>query len=310
MPMDPRLLYSAAHIVGTSSQGTGFFVAVPSEREGGAAHRYLVTAHHVIDAQVTVQVSAANPFADGSVYPPLPVDGWVQPIDHLDLAVARFADQLPVYATPLTDFIPIIEDGETRVLAPALGSQIFYIGLFVEAQKMLARSGTIAGIALPDLDLGDTYSYVAHLVDCRSYEGFSGSPCFLATSYAVSSVTMEPPLIHRRPGELAQESISPLLHISLPCGMFTAHYDEPLAARKPRREVSKYGIGIMLRSDEIKAALMTDDMRKERRRWEREHPPDETLRPQPVAAVTDSLSSTADLLGNLMQVPKDEARDR
>jgi hypothetical protein len=45
------------------------------------------------------------------------------------------------------------------------------------------------------------------------------------------------------------------------CGMFAEHFDDPTDPMKAR---SHLGVGMLVRSDEIIAALMTDEARAER----------------------------------------------
>jgi hypothetical protein len=50
------------------------------------------------------------------------------------------------------------------------------------------------------------------------------------------------------------------------CGMFTEHLDDD----NKDGTVSRYGVGVMLPSREIWRALMTDELREQRREWDEE----------------------------------------
>ena len=57
-------------------------------------------------------------------------------------------------------------------------------------------------------------------------------------------------------------------YLSALCGMFTSHFSD----EDRQRDVppSRYGMGVMLRSHEIKAALTTEKERERRRGWDHE----------------------------------------
>jgi hypothetical protein len=144
----------------------------------------------------------------------------------------------------------------TGVLFP--GSLIYYVGILLPVDRVMARSGTIGALdqeGLPLKRIHQDYDYTAHLVDCRSYTGFSGSPCFVDLPYA-SLKPVKPPIPY--PEELGP--LAELHHLGMLCGMFTAH----LTDEGDDGTVSRYGVGVMLRSKEIGEALLTDDLRKDR----------------------------------------------
>jgi len=153
---------------------------------------------------------------------------------------------------------------------PLLGARIHYIGLFAPAQRMMARSGTVGLIDVVGLKHDNShnpqppYDYISHLIDCRSYGGFSGSLCFLEYSFAsLDRLAILPDSLY---SDDERPPVSPTFYLSVPCGMFTEHYtDEDEPKLNPDRAVSRYGVGVMLRGNEIKEALMTDKMREKHR---------------------------------------------
>jgi hypothetical protein len=264
VPLDPQSINCAARIVGNGSViGTGFFLSVASE-DTGAPLNYLVTAHHVINGQTALEVRVAMP--NGLLADPIPVPNWYQPIEDLDLAVTPLSPR-SYMRIGLED--QVIADrwlrgpDEPQELFP--GSPIHYIGIFVPLDRVMARSGTIGaldqeGVPLRDRRMNREYHYPVHLVDCRSYGGFSGSPCFVELTYAGHERVATPSPIPPEYGE-----VSNLHHLSLLCGMFTMHMDDAGEQTNTEGVVSRYGVGIMLRSEEIRKALMTDELREERR---------------------------------------------
>ena len=162
--------------------GTGFFVGVPTKRRPDGVHWYLATAAHVVahTPDVHVRIRGAEGLID------LPVNPWFRAQDaRVDLAVAPFmpppgADHLHY---PLTDFLSDAHE------APYLGDPVYFVGLlgFVPSMGLhnvpMVRSGTLGALDQPGVPVrfpGNIRGEVtAHLIDCRSYRGFSGAPCFV-----------------------------------------------------------------------------------------------------------------------------------
>jgi hypothetical protein len=229
--------------------GTAFFIQVPSEAVPERVYLYLVTAHQVLEDQNKVEMEVPHPGLDGLLSSPVTVKNWTQPLKQVDLAVAPLAHSISLMGIRLdTQVLP----DRPRLLFP--GSTVYYVGVLVPIDRTMARSGTIGALSQTGLDLSG-YNYPAHLVDCRSYEGFSGSPCFGEVPLAGLS-PVEPPY----PMPDGMGPVGDMHYLGLLCGMFTAH----LKRDGDGDAVSRFGVGVMLRSEEIRKALMTDELRKER----------------------------------------------
>lgn len=179
---------------------------------------------------------------------------------------------------------------------PYIGTPVHYIGLLAFDDRVMARSGNIGALDQMGLKFKEGYSYPAHLVDCRSYGGFSGSPVFASIAYAGLSEAQTP--VPAPSGE----KLGNMHYASLFCGMFTAHRTD----ENPDGTVSRYGVGVVLRSDEIREALMTSDMRKERRAWDEKYiaeQPDTSFEGAGVEPA-DEFEQFKDLTRKLVQVPK------
>jgi hypothetical protein len=93
-----------------------------------------------------------------------------------------------IFHVPAMDFV----GSQERRFTPGPGDDVYFAGLLGAVPSMgergvpMTRGGMIGAlyqdgvpIRLPD----DTVIHVqGHLIDCRSFGGFSGSPCFVATS--------------------------------------------------------------------------------------------------------------------------------
>jgi hypothetical protein len=80
-------------------------------------------------------------------------------------------------------------DTFTGDAGPLLGDPVFFVGLLSAVKEMgtrnipMVRSGTLGAKyqdGIPVRRLDNTVDMVnGHLIDCRAYRGFSGSPCFI-----------------------------------------------------------------------------------------------------------------------------------
>lgn len=276
MPLDHSMMSSAVRIIGDVEDppnrrtllgyhrgaiGTGFLVSVPSVSIEGQFYTYLLTAHHVLDCQTKVEVQVPNPLVSGQLHPPRLVTDWRQPIDKLDLAVAPFASRdyshgrVYAQASLFTDqhFLA------PRRVAP-LGATVHYIGILTPLDRPMVRSGTVGAVLQEGLEHDKGYEYEATLIDCRSYAGFSGSPCFLASPVASLTPIDNAEYVRRGAEDKPRGTLE---YWSLLCGMFTQHLDD-----NSGYVVSRYGVGVMLPSHLIWRALMTPKMQEERKEWD------------------------------------------
>jgi hypothetical protein len=173
--------------------GTGFLVGRHAEATPGIIHLYAVTASHVVSNGAPTMIrlkKSETEFMD------VAVPEWIHH-STADVAVAplRLPGSVIKGERPIT--VSIDTDkfvGDWRVLGdgqgwePDLGERVYFIGLFDRFGSMgernipMTRSGTIGALNVPHVPIGlpENRRYVeAHLIDCRSYNGFSGSPCFV-----------------------------------------------------------------------------------------------------------------------------------
>lgn len=236
--------------------GTGFFVDIRSSNQKWK-HVYAVTAHHVLRGQHNIEIEASQPYG-GALYSPLPTHGWVQPLEGVDLAIAPAPRREgEVYCS--LGFERMLPDNSGLLW---LGGKVHYIGLLAPLNRPMVRSGYLGAIdqyGVPH-DLG--YEYPCHLVDCRSYGGFSGSPCFVDLPFA----GLAPEDLSRFDFVSKEEwehlpPLGSLFHLAVFCGMFTQHQTDAPESGEP---ASKYGVGVMLRMDEIRQALMLPESQADR----------------------------------------------
>jgi hypothetical protein len=243
--------------------GSGSIIGVESESIDALRWPYVVTAHHVVNNQVEVALEVPDPLTHGELFPPVPCTEWEQPLPGVDLAIAPFPQALvPRYQNiHVNHFVP-----EGTVVP--LGGQIFYLGVFAPLEVPMCRPANLGALDVPISK--DGYSYQADLVDCRSYKGFSGSPCFSTLSYAVLDEPLKPLPEQLPRADGSVPTLGQVANLASFCGIFTAHYsDERLA----KGVVSRYGVGVMLPCDYVRDALMTDKAREDRRaadeEWQR-----------------------------------------
>jgi hypothetical protein len=248
--------------------GTGFVVVLPSETLADVRYAYVVTAHHVIDLQPKIQIQAANPFAVGELYPPFELSDWRQPLEGVDLVICPLrGEEGP---DQMIQGVSMADEALPPKRIPSLGTTVYYIGYLEPLDRMMARSGTIGAQEVVGMrHCEPEYDYHCHLVDCRSYGGFSGSPCFFRQSHPVLQ-EQDRHTIYGLPQHFRMP-VGSMVNVSVLCGMFTEHLDEKWLNPdvNPDGVVSRYGVGVMLPSLHIWRSLMTDETRKERLGWDK-----------------------------------------
>lgn len=318
MPLPLETLQSAVRVTTFGDLlGTGFLVRVRSEASPRWNYPYVLTAHHVIDTHVGIEVEIPIPFANGALYPPVEVKNWRQPLAAVDLALAPLygLPDLKYQATWLDSIIPF-----PGLPTPDLGGRIYYVGIFQRLDRPMARSGTIGALDQTGIShSGGRYDFNAHLVDCRSYRGFSGSPCVVELGFPVLDPAAGPSWVGKTNAELGRPlpRLGGMHYFSVLCGMFTSHFSDEDHADS-EGVVSRYGVGVMLPSSEIRKALMTDDACEERRQWDVERAATEAEEQPPLQDASfgqrsedeGEYSRFEDLTRNLVNVPKKEIDEK
>jgi hypothetical protein len=269
MPLDSRMLFSVVRIIGDVPErvgsrrgiiGTGFAVTVESESVSDQRYGYIVTAHHVIDGQNDVEVQIFDFLNPPDLQGPFSIRDWRQPLDNVDLAVAPIPDVAAnISAVQLEQHL--LPAGKR----PLLGGPIQYLGILADHGIPMARGGSIASLGIKGFPHPGGYEFDAHFADCRTYGGFSGSPCFYIYQFAHVTPENPPEWVPQAFKESPHPRAS-IDYLAMLCGMVTSHLTDHGVT-----EASKYGIVVLLESDYIREALMTDEMKKERREWDQEN---------------------------------------
>lgn len=164
--------------------GTAFLVQVPlGDEPTDGFCIYAVTARHVVQSGNPTWLRF-NPSQPGAAPVDVRVPEWTL---HSDTDVAatrvRMDSRLAWLAVGPKDFMDYWDD------APMLGARVYFIGLVSQISAMananvpMVRSGTLGRLNQRDIpvaepDGGERLEF-GHLIDCRAYQGFSGSPCFV-----------------------------------------------------------------------------------------------------------------------------------
>lgn len=315
MPLGPYMLHCVVRLFGERRDpqtgktaggplGTGFCIQVPSESVEGGWYPYVVTAHHVIDAQTKVWLAFPDPYNPGGLYPLIETDGpdWIHPVEGLDLAVLPFVRPDSYFINSLLAGMHLLPHLPADAM---LAAPFHYVGLLEPLNRAMARSGTLGAVYESGIRHPDGYEYQAHLGDCRSYGGFSGSPCFLELALP-GLEEVEPPV--EAPPALGPVGRMKYLHLL--CGMVTWHLER--AVQQP--EASVFGVVAILTSDEIWRALMSDDLAEDRRRRDQMGDTPEARMVQLRSGVggrdADEFERFEDLTRKLVQVPKKDLDEK
>ena len=251
--------------------GTGFILNVPA-RFKDLYFEYVVTASHVVEGRDETYARIRT--RDGGSKD-LPVHEWVHH-PTADVAVAPF-DASGHEDLHLLN-VPAAALGQRPLPRwdPQLGDRVYFLGLpnLPAAQGMIARnvpmvrSGTIGAMYQDDVPVqwpdGSIRKVQAHLIDCRSYGGFSGSPCFFQRDDAFTAA---------REGKLEWGQITRLF------GLVSGHFDlatSPLmqgdiAELGSIRVPVNTGVGIVTPDAKIVEVLEMEELREERERVTEEH---------------------------------------
>jgi hypothetical protein len=257
MPLNLAMAHCAVRVIGDRKAqedpqityrgpiGNGFVVAVPGEERPEIAYHYLVTAAHVVIGRNNVEVQYCDAFT-GEFYPPLAVNNWDAPLRGVDVAIAP--SPRPDYMNVLA--LPLNPDEEWNVIqSPNPGMSVLYIGLLAPLNRTMVRSGTIGAPNQAGIKFQGGWQYETHLVDCRSYGGFSGSPCFPELPVPEIEADPHPPSFlpeGKKYGRMGWHAMF--------VGMFTAHLtDAP--QEDDDTPHSRYGMGLMLPAHYVIEAL-------------------------------------------------------
>ena len=282
--------------------GTGFLVLLgQSQIVVTAQHNLNRVRHAAPGAGVDVWVNAG----DGPHIIRTRVDEWLTHPDDPCVDVAVLPRAIPWHRF---SHLPIAlsmfaSDEYLAKYDVGIGDELYFPGLFTghRGHRQLVpvmRQGTIA--AMPDepvsTELGPQR---VHLAEARSIGGFSGSPVFLNMDTS------------RRWARMGDRVEIPSRHAFL--GLVHGHYNRP--SNLPD-EVVNMGIALVVPAAQVREALTQPGMEVFMQQTERQ--PETgvpTMDDDAIAAAdfddveVDTLGTTADLLGKLMAVPKDEARE-
>jgi hypothetical protein len=166
-------------------RGTGFITDVPSA-DAENTFLYVVTAAHVVRPLATRFVRLRD--RDGAAWDlVIPNDDWdFHPTE--DIAIGQFSvdpQEIDLAIMPTTMFVGRAET--QRVPGP--GDDVFFAGLLGLVESMgarripMVRTGSIGALHQEGIPMrlgdGTRIRVHGHLIDCRSFGGFSGSPCFV-----------------------------------------------------------------------------------------------------------------------------------
>jgi len=165
-------------------RGTGFLVGLRFEADQNQGHVYIVTAAHVVRPLAASFVKLTK--KDGGTID-RKVDKWIfHPTE--DIAVTRMPQPYEPY-----DFLAVEDKdfvgAEEHEWKPEPGADVYFVGLLGRVPSMgaqnipMVRTGSIGALYQNDIPMrlgGDTIIKAhGHLIDCQSFGGFSGSPCFV-----------------------------------------------------------------------------------------------------------------------------------
>jgi hypothetical protein len=298
MPLTDKYPLAVAFIIGSRRQGdgtvmrvpigTGFILNVPlTARAPDTYVEYVVTAAHVVmnGENTAVRIRTHGGYKD------VEISDWLAH-PRADVALARFHADKDMHLLNVPSH-SLRWPHMPQEFHPDLGDRVYFLGLLsvpgshqlVINNVPMVRSGTIGALNQQDIPVEWPDKTVkrleAHLIDCRSHGGFSGSPCFFQ---------YERPLAVQE-GKRVSAELTYLL------GLISGHFDdftEP-SLRGDLADVGSIqvrvntGVGIVTPSERIVEVLEMPEFKDERERLKRE------AEAEPIETVT--LDSVEDVAG-------------
>lgn len=279
-----------------STIGTAFLVSVPSELFPNRNYVYAVTASHVIAGGEKTWLRFNTQAGDVT---DMAVPEWFSIDPAADVAVTTVGPLalglVKWRAVPLEHFLDSSPD-----LEPHLGDDVYFIGLLAQMRAMveqnipMVRSGTLGRLYQTDVPLkrpdGTVFRVTGHLIDCRSYGGFSGSPCFVQFEFYKQVDTPSSP----------GGPIGNLQHrATLLLGLISGHWDDPHEARPTggvfQTGTFQYaintGVGVVTPVESIREALNLEELVDMRRKEDERMKTAEMEEEERMAATPDAAPS-------------------
>jgi hypothetical protein len=246
--------------------GTAFVVGVKSEVKPDSSYIYVVTAKHCVEAaKNSGDLFLRLNTLEGGVELIKIQSEWIY-AENEAIDVAVLADTVPL---DRFEYIPVPEamfatDEIIQKNQIGIGDNLIVTGLFTQhygSQRNLPiiRTGIIA--SMPDEPLQDPNTgleYEGYLAEVRLIGGLSGSPVFVVLD----------------PGRLIKGSL-PFHHQTFLLGLIRGHWDYRKTSASidfgnNELEAVNMGMAIVTPARELVAILSSEELSKERRRFERE----------------------------------------
>ena len=251
-------------------RGTGFLVGTAAD-QAGEVHLHLVTASHVVrhDEPSFMRLRRLrSAVPEGVRLDERELDEEVVDVDlgawhrhpAADVAISLLRDTDDRWAVGVVMVDDFVDESEHE---PYAGEDVFFAGLLAQVESMaerhvpMLRGGMIGALhqrAIPMLEPGGARRLLdGHLIDCRSFGGFSGAPCFARL------VRPAPPT--PRLGLVGTETHSLLL------GMVGGHFDHRSSVEILGDKLSiptSAGVAVVYPCELIRELLDDEDLAAER----------------------------------------------
>lgn len=269
--------------------GTGFFVGSNGSRPG-LIHPQLVTARHIVVPALERYGKLYARISEGDKLVDVPIEKWVIP-DAVtdDIAVAPYP-----YAAKYWHTESFLSERDAE---PYLGDAVYFIGLLKWVPEMatsnvpMVRSGTLGAMNQSGIPVKMPDNVVVrmhgHLIDCRAYRGFSGSPCFVQDPNGVSRLL----------------------------GVVSAHFDAsdqvPLEGDLIDMPIHA-GVGVVTPVELLNQLLADERVQKVKDETERKirEQEDSELAATADVSLPDEFERFEDLTRKLVNIPKDELDEK
>ncbi len=269
MPLPSDSVKSVVFVIGerggTQPIGTGVIVSVSEQTErGNVFFTYVVTAAHVVATEQRTWVRCRRS-EDEVEDIEVPLGAWRSHWSaDITAAIVQFGEPNNYWRTIPTRQFADAPKGDIAVDAwsargPLLGDRVYFAGLLHQIPEMglrmipMTRSGTVGALnveripVLVSREPRHVREENGHLIDCRSFAGFSGAPCFIQFEA----------LVHHEDGS-GDQIVSPAYLL----GTIADHLEAP----DGQGERANAGVAVVVPVERLRELLMSDESVEERRR--------------------------------------------
>lgn len=282
--------------------GTAFFVEFEESSALVVTARHIISMIRGLDASSPVVLWVGSSSGGISEVKTDPSDWLTHPDESVDAAVLRRPVPYRDLGHRCLTRRMFVTDEFIQKYDVGAGDELYFPGLFVRHRgerriEPILRQGTVAAMPLDPVNTGLGPASV-YLAEVRSMGGFSGSPVFVHMDMWRVTPRISDDVIDELGEAPAQDSFFGLVH---------GHYDVKAMMDGGPLDLQdvNMGIAVITPAQRVRELIELPELEEMRMNGDKKDLAEAV--PTMDFAVDSTIESTANLMGKLLQVPKDEA---